>query len=122
MREITEHHDGHGLNDGLKIVADDLDPINGNASHRYTIMDATGKEVATVQYQHGPRHEDGSLSGATDQALLAIVADRHRCFNAGPISCRENALVLTKVQEALHWLRSRADERAMRGVLGRNVK
>ena len=122
MREIAEHRDGHGLNDSLIVTCDEMDPNAGGASHHYTVTTSTGKVVATIQFQHGPRHEDGSLTGCTDQVLLAIVADRHRCFQAGPYSCRENALVLTKVQESLHWLRHRADERAQRGVLGKNEK
>ena len=53
-----------------------------------------------------------------ESVLLAIVIDRMRAFNEGEYRCRENALVLTKCEEALHWLKSRADDRARRKVLG----
>jgi len=121
---IIDHHDGHGLNDEITIHHDDRDPDNGNASHHYfcklekTII-ADGV-VADIHFQHGPRDEPGSIAGVTDAVLLAIVLDRYRGFQSGPYACRENALVITKIEEALHWMKHRADARARRGVLGKN--
>lgn len=43
-------------------------------------------------------------STASQEILLAIVIDRLRSFQSGPFSSRENALALTKCEEALHWL------------------
>lgn len=34
------------------------------------------------------------------------------------VPCRENALAITKIQEAIMWLEFRAKDRAARGVLG----
>ena len=132
-RTIVDHHDGHGLAEKIIIEADEPGP--GGASHRYRVCvdlepheapecggGPAWEEVAKIQYQKGPRHEAGSTVGVLDSVLLAIVADRMRAFQAGPFSCRENALVLTKVEEALHWLKHRADARAKRGVLGKNEK
>jgi VCBS repeat-containing protein len=42
MRQITDHHDGHGLNESIGITADDLGP--GGASHEYTFT-INGEEV-----------------------------------------------------------------------------
>ena len=125
MREITDHHDAHGLAESITVSADDLDPNGGMASHTYTLSidTPTGRQhIGSVQYQRGPRNVAGSIPGILDSVLLAIVVDRMRCFNAGPFSTRENALVMTHCQEAMHWLKHRADERAVRGVLGQNVK
>lgn len=36
MREITTHHDGHGLNESIEIEADDPGP--GGASHHYNAV------------------------------------------------------------------------------------
>ncbi len=124
FRRITEHHDGHGLNESICIEALD-GPGSGGASHRYvaTVPSPHGSDVvADIVFQHGPRNEPGSTPGITDAVLLAIVVDRLKAFQAGPFPSREGALVLTKVQEALHWLRHRADERAARGVLGKEQK
>ena len=71
----------------------------------------------TIPFQNGPIAEAG-VNGITQEALLAIVADRLECFQDGPYSCRENAIALTKIQEALHWLHHRTRERVARGVEG----
>ena len=128
MRRITTHHDGHGLTEDIIILAGGAGP--GGASHDYIVQVATGHdeygltytEVGRIQFQCGPRAEAGSIPGLLDSALLAIVADRMESFQAGPYPSRESALTLTKVQEAMHWLRHRADERGRRGVLGTNQK
>jgi hypothetical protein len=53
--------------------------------------------------------------------LLAIVIHRLQGFQTGPFKCRENALALTKLEEALHWLNHRTARRVSRGVEGMNV-
>ncbi len=53
--------------------------------------------------------------------LRVIVIDRLRWFQAGPFACRENALALTKIEEALHWLRYRTAERKARKFEGTNL-
>lgn len=125
MRKIEQkHHDGHGLNDLLIIEADERDPEAGNASHFYMAglagFDEEGpyETVAIrVQFQHGPRNAEGT-PGALDAALIAILLDRYEGFQSGPYRCRENALVITKLEEALHWMQHRTNDRARRGVLG----
>lgn len=119
MREITAHHDGHGLNESIEIEADE--PDQSGASHFY-VATIDGVVVARIQFQKGPRGVQGSTPGATEAAILAVIADRLAGFQSGPWSCRENALMLTKVQESIHWTRHRADERANRGVLGTYAK
>jgi hypothetical protein len=117
--DITDHHDGHGLNEAIVIRADEPGP--GGASHRYQLGIAAGPtavDCGFIQFQKGPRNESGSTPGATEAALLAILIDRLRGFQAGPYACRENAIQLTKLEECLHWTKARADARAKRGVLG----
>ncbi len=123
LSTIVEHHDGHGLNEALEVTRDARDPANGGASHRYEVVhidEGVRRQVASIQFQHGPRHEALSKPGCTEAALLAILIDRLRGFQAGPYACRENALMLTKLEEALHWTRARADGRSRRGVLGKD--
>jgi hypothetical protein len=120
-RQVVTHHDGFGASERIHIYADPPGP--GGASHRYIIeVDQEGSSptvVADIQYACGPRHEATSVPGVFDSVLLAVVADRMESFNKGLLPTRENSLVLTKVQEAMHWLFHRAHERARRGVLGR---
>jgi hypothetical protein len=58
----------------------------------------------------------------TSQSLLAIVLDRLKGFQRGPFGCRENAIVVTKLEESIHWLRHRAEDREKRGVEGTLAK
>lgn len=120
MREITTHHDGHGLAEKIILTADDVNDTN-KASHLY-VAKIDGKEVLRIQFQEGPRDEPGSTPGVLDSVLLAIIEDRMNGFNAGPFSDRLNAIVATNAQTARLFLKERADQRARRGVLGKNVK
>jgi hypothetical protein len=121
MEPITDHHDGHGLNESITITTDERDPNAGGASHKYEAWIGNAR-VAVVQFQHGARNIPGSVPGMTEAALMVILIDRLRAFQAGPFACRENAIQLTHLEEALHWTRARADARAKRGVLGQNLK
>lgn len=128
MREITDHIIINPANDKLRIEVFDA-PGAGGANHRYVITGADFENNAsfdsadlpmprtTILFQNGPIPEAG-VNGVTQEALLAIVADRLRSFQAGPYACRENALALTKIEEALHWLQQRTIARMRRGVEG----
>lgn len=118
-RTIDTHHDGHGLNESILITTDA--PDQSGAAHQYALR-IGGVTIAQIQFQQGPRNVEGSIPGATEAAILAVLIDRLRGFQSGPYACRENAIQLTKLEETLHWTKARADERARRGVLGTNVK
>lgn len=118
MRTV-EYHKINPTNDILDIVVAD-DPGHGGASHVYRIEHSASAGVPpmlTVNFQNGPIGEVG-VNGITQEILLAIVIDRLRSFQAGPFSSRENALALTKSEEALHWLQQRTLDRMRRGVEG----
>ena len=106
---LTDHlFPGDDLNAAIKIHADDRDPNNGNASHNYAMWVQYPGEADTahqeVHFQHGARNEPGSIQGVTDAAVLSIVLDRYRGFQSGPFACRSNAIVITKLEEALMWM------------------
>jgi hypothetical protein len=71
----------------------------------------------SVCFQEGPIALAG-VNGISNEALLAIVEDRLAGFQSGEYACRENALALTKIQEAMMWLQKRTRDRAARGVEG----
>lgn len=97
----------------------------GGAYHRYQIIADDGKmnseaqSLGLVNFQNGPILENG-VNGVQNEHLISIVIDRLQCFQAGDFACRENALALTKLQEALHWLEHRTKDRQQRGVEGKN--
>lgn len=106
-----------------KVVAID-ERGEGNANHHYEIRLAFDRistfPACIIDFQKGPIKDKG-LNGVTNEDLLAVVIDRLAGFQAGKFSCRENALALTKVQEALFWLANRTALREARGVEGTNV-
>ena len=115
MRKLTEHTI-NPANDRIEITVMD-EPGAGGASHHYSV-DVNGvSNGMDVQFQNGPIAENG-VNGVTQEVLLAIVVDRLRSFQAGPYACRENAIALTKCEEALHWLHARTRSRMSRGVEG----
>lgn len=73
-----------------------------------------------IQFQNGGLKEVGP-NGITDQALLAVVLDRLRSFNDGPYRCRENSVMITKIEEALMWGEKRGNDRARRNVEGERI-
>ena len=77
--------------------------------------------MAAVNFQKGPVKETGE-NGIFLEDLLHICQHRLECFQAGDFACRENALALTKIQEALHWLNHRTADRQARNVEGLNQK
>lgn len=120
MREITSHI-VNPANDRLKIEVLD-EPSHGGACHVYRILvpfgDA-GEMAVGIEFQNGPISEDGNgVNGLTHEALIAILIDRLQGFQAGKYACRENALALTKLEEAAHWLAHRTRARMARGVEG----
>lgn len=114
MRKLNGHKI-NPANDLIDIIVTDM-PGSGGANHEYVIK-SPGFDDVVIAFQNGPIGEVG-VNGLTHEALIAIVVDRLRSFQAGPYACRENALALTKLEEAQHWLIHRTHERMARGVEG----
>ncbi len=120
MRKLTEHCI-NPCNDTLDITVMDEQGAGG-AHHHYAIECVTNPDVAIdIKFQNGPIGEVG-VNGVTHEALLAILADRLRCFQAGPYACSANEQALLHVEAATQWLLSRTKERMNRGVEGTHEK
>jgi hypothetical protein len=117
MRTITDHQ-VNPANAKIKITVLD-GPGPGNVSHSYLVSIETNNGVKEVplEFQNGPIAEAG-VNGITQEVLLSVVIDRLRGFQNGDYKCRENAIALTKIEEALMWLNSRTRSREQRGVEG----
>lgn len=125
MRTLSSHR-VNGCNEAINIIVMD-EPGNGNASRHYRVEPITDRHPQGAINPFDVRFQDGGIAeagvnGATHEALLAIVEDRLKSFQAGPYACRENAIALTKIQEAMHWLHHRTRERVARGVEGTHQK
>jgi hypothetical protein len=117
MRFLTGHK-VNPANDKIEITVID-EPGPGGANHIYDMtLPIDSASVGTrLQFQNGPIAEVG-VNGITHEALLAVLVDRLQAFQKGPYACRENALALTKIEEAQHWLHHRTLARMQRGVEG----
>lgn len=133
MRDLTDHIVSGDQAVQLRITVTD-EPGAGGANHSYEIggFDTTTNpswpsdpdlraDGMTVLFQNGTITEAG-VNGITQEALAAIVIDRLRSFQAGPFSCRENAIALTHFEEGLMWLQRRTVARIKRGVEGTHQK
>lgn len=100
-----------------------LDEKAFNANHVYRVCPVGGDQnppLTEVTFQKGPIKENG-VNGCHNEDLLVMVIDRLNSFQESEYKCRENALAITKIEEALHWLRHRTVSREKRGVEGTHI-
>ena len=126
MRQLTDHIvPGDSANHQLEITVKDL-PGQGGACHNYLIEGFnTGtnnsandeNDGVEILFQNGPIKEF-DVNGVTQEALLAIVIDRLRSFQAGPFACEANQFALDHCMAALDNLQARTRARIARGVEG----
>lgn len=106
---------------------------NGGAVYVNAISRApTGKDVEGHVYNLGagthPQQDlwfqlgtvpEAGHNGTTNEAVIACLVHRLKFLN-GKFPCRENALAITKLQEALMWLEKRTADRVARNVEGKH--
>ena len=95
------------------------------APHHFSVFNASELQnvdprfdkIGEVNFQEGPIKENG-VNGVCNEDLIAMVICRLEHFQKGPYYCRDNAMAITKLEEALLWLRKRTMARENRGVEG----
>jgi hypothetical protein len=97
-----------------------------NAPHHFKVIESVAdgedaKHLAEIHFQEGPIKECG-VNGVCNEDLIAMVITRLEHFQNSEFKCRENALAITKLEEALLWLRKRTMGREARGVEGTHNK
>lgn len=132
-RILTDHIvDGDSANHQLNISVLD-NPGHGGACHKYSIdwydgvlRDENGTSLpngkraeCNVEFQNGPIKEFG-INGVTHEAMLAILIDRLKSFQAGPFACEENKEALESAKHCLWCLQGRTRRRIASGVEGTN--
>ena len=91
---------------------------NLTAYHDFVVCASEDDTVlAEIHFQQGPVKEVG-VNGLFNEDLLLMVLARLRAINQGEYSCRENSMAITKLEEAVMWLRKRTQDRVARGVEG----
>lgn len=98
------------------IVGNHFNDENGNPAGGTT----TGTGIA-ISWQNGPLGRDGERkepNGAFVEGVIAAALDRLEYYQSSKFKCRENALAITKLEEALHWCQHRTAKREERAVEG----
>lgn len=97
--------------------------------HNYELANFEKKDEngQFLQFIHKEPVVDGSTElrtvadGTTNEELLEVLINRME-YLQGKFPCRENAIVITKLQESLMWLEKRTADRKKRNVEGTNQK
>lgn len=74
-----------------------------------------------IKWQDGPLGRDGERqepNGAFVEGVILSAVRRLEYFQESKFKCRENAIAITKLEEALHWLNWRTMNRELRKVEG----
>ena len=75
----------------------------------------------SITWQDGPLGrglDRKEPNGAVVETVIAAALGRLEFYQGTQFVCRENALAITKLEEALHWLHARTEDRERRGVEG----
>lgn len=99
------------------------------AGHTYELSNFENKDAAgqTLQFIHKEPIADGSTEfktvadGTTNEELLEVLIHRLG-FLQKQLPCRENAIVITKLEESLMWLNKRTADRQKRNVDDKSAK
>lgn len=92
------------------------------AGHTYELenfehTDAEGQVIQFIQ-----KDELRTVAnGTTNEEVLKMLIDRIS-FLQSKFPCRENAIVITKLEESLMWLEKRTADRIKRNVEGKQMK
>lgn len=95
--------------------------------HKYLLAHHQSHGCETIQFIHKEQATDGSgefrtvAEGTTNEEVLTMLIDRLNYLQK-KASCRENAIVITKLEESLMWLNKRTSDRQARGVEGTSAK
>lgn len=97
-------------------------------NHRYELENFENKtaEGQILQFiEKEPLHTTSTElrtvnDGTTNEEVLAVLINRLQGLQE-KFPCRENAIVITKLEEALMWLNKRTADRLARNVEGKQV-
>ena len=97
--------------------------------HQYELSNFENKDRQgqIIQFIHKEPISEGSAElktvsdGTTNEELLEVLINRMNYLQS-KFPCRENAIVITKLEESLMWLNKRTEDRKKRGVEGKQIK
>jgi hypothetical protein len=96
--------------------------------HKYELSNFENKteQGQTLQFIQKEPVSEGSTElktvtdGTTNEELIEMLLDRMNYLQS-KFPCRENAIAITKLDEALLWLNKRTSDRVKRNVEGKQI-
>lgn len=95
--------------------------------HKYELANFENKEAAgqtiqfiqkeVIHFSNDTTQLETVADGTTNEDMLAVLIDRMQHLQ-GKFPCRENAIVITNLEESLMWLNKRTADRLARNVEG----
>lgn len=98
------------------IQATNMKDENGNPTGGEVF--ATGIQIKWQDGPLGRGSERQEPNGAFVEGVIQAAIQRLEFFQDSKFKCRENALAITKLEEALHWLNWRTSRRETQKVEG----
>lgn len=97
--------------------------------HKYELMcfdpPQSGNDIQNIQFIEKVSIDDkGTLktlnNGTTNEEVLEMLINRMK-YLQNKFPCKENAIVITKLEESLMWLEQRTKNRLFQNVEGKNL-
>ena len=95
--------------------------------HVYELQNLESDSFQVLQFVKKQPVSEGSsqletvIVGTTNEEVLKVLIHRLTNLNT-KFPCRENSIVITKLEESLMWLEKRTVDRKARGVEGTHIK
>lgn len=92
--------------------------------HAYKLRNFEGDTTQELKFIHKVPNGDNLQTienGTTNEEVLSVLINRMNSLQED-FPCRENAIVITKLEECLMWLNKRTKDRQERGVEGKHIK
>lgn len=93
--------------------------------HKYELDSFEGGTPQVLQFIEKAMAEGSTElrtvnDGTTNEEVLAMLIDRMQSLQS-KLPCRENAIVITTLEESLAWLNKRTADRKKRNVKGKQI-
>lgn len=115
----TKYNINHKLQATNK-VDENENPTGGEVSLHVMKHGDNQFPALIVNWQDGPRGDIEPANGAFVEDVLWAALQRLEFFQDSKYRCRENAIAITKIEEALFILKDRQLSRSYRGVEGKH--
>ena len=117
MKTLTEGHKYQ-----LRYFENAENPQTTGQILQFIEKEPINKDEHPEYWENGKNPSEGTLhtvnDGTTNEEVLEMLIDRMN-YLQGKFPCRENAIVITKLQESLMWLKKRTSDRKNRNVEGK---